>query len=82
MTKEDIIQKLKRIVEPYVNHTENFNNLTETSGFIKDLEINSANLVDVILDIEDEFNIRIENDDMEQMLNVKKSVEVIQQKLK
>ncbi|SHE29371.1 acyl carrier protein [Psychroflexus salarius] len=82
MTKEDIIQKLKRIVEPYVNHTENFNNLTETSDFIKDLEINSANLVDVILDIEDEFNIRIENDDMEQMLNVKKSVEVIQQKLK
>jgi acyl carrier protein len=82
MTKEDIIQKLKRIVEPYVNHTENFNNLTETSDFIKDLEINSANLVDVILDIEDEFNIRIENDDMEQMLNVKKSVEVIEQKLK
>ncbi|MGB2088584.1 MAG: acyl carrier protein [Psychroflexus salarius] len=82
MTKEDIIQKLKRIVEPYVNHTENFNNLTETSDFIKDLEINSANLVDVILDIEDEFNIRIENDDMEQKLNVKKSVEVIEQKLK
>ncbi|QSS97008.1 acyl carrier protein [Psychroflexus sp. ALD_RP9] len=82
MTKDNIIQKLKHIVEPYVNHTENFKNLSETSDFIKDLEINSANLVDVILDIEDEFNIRIENDDMEQMLNVEKSVEVIQQKLK
>jgi acyl carrier protein len=82
MKKEEIIQRLKAIVEPYVNNQEQFNNLTEESDFIKDLEINSANLVDVVLDIEDEFDIRIENEDMEQMLSVKQSVEIIESKLK
>lgn len=80
--KEEIIQRLKVIVEPYINNQEQFNNLTEESDFIKDLEINSANLVDVVLDIEDEFDIRIENEDMEQMLSVKQSVEIIESKLK
>ncbi|MFN2261577.1 MAG: acyl carrier protein [Psychroflexus sp.] len=81
MTHYEIIQKLKSIVEPYVNNQSNFEKLNENSDFIKDLEINSANLVDVVLDVEDEFDIRIENDDMEKMLNVEATVEVIQKKL-
>lgn len=82
MNKSTIIDKLKSIVEPYVNNTENFNQLSESSDFMKDLEINSANLVDVVLDIEDEFDIRIENDDIEQMLDIKSTIEIIQTKLK
>ncbi|WP_127845437.1 acyl carrier protein [Psychroflexus aestuariivivens] len=81
MTHNEIIQKLKSIVEPYVNNQPNFEQLNENSDFIKDLEINSANLVDVVLDVEDEFDIRIENDDMEKMLNVEATVDVIQKKL-
>lgn len=81
MNNQDIIQKLRRIVEPYVNNQSNFEKLTEESDFIKDLEINSANLVDVVLDVEDEFNIRIENDDMEKMLNMQATIDVIQKKL-
>jgi acyl carrier protein len=73
---------LKVIVQPYVNHQENFDNLTSKSDFINDLQINSANLVDVVLDVEDEFDIRIENDDMEKMISVEATVNVIQKKLK
>ena len=81
MTTESIQERLKKIVQPYVNNQDNFENLTSESNFINDLEINSANLVDVVLDVEDEFDIRIENDDMEKMTNVKATVEVIQKKL-
>ena len=81
MTSEAIQGQLKKIVKPYVNNQENFENLTTESDFISDLEINSANLVDVVLDVEDEFDIRIENEDMEKMTNVKATVEVIQKKL-
>ena len=81
MTSEAIQGQLKKIVKPYVNNQENFENLTIESDFISDLEINSANLVDVVLDVEDEFDIRIENEDMEKMTNVKATVEVIQKKL-
>jgi acyl carrier protein len=81
MTAEAIQDKLKVIVQPYVNHQENFDNLTSKSDFINDLQINSANLVDVVLDVEDEFDIRIENDDMEKMISVEATVNVIQKKL-
>ncbi|SDG53372.1 acyl carrier protein [Psychroflexus sediminis] len=82
MTSEAIQARLKQIVKPYVNNQENFENLSPESNFINDLEINSANLVDIVLDVEDEFDIRIENDDMEKMTDVETTVEVIQNKLK
>ncbi|MGK0412339.1 MAG: acyl carrier protein [Polaribacter sp.] len=81
MTKEEIIKKLTRIVKPYIQNEEGFKNISENTDFIKDLEINSANLVDIILDVEDEFEIEIDNDSMEQMLSVKATVEVIQAKI-
>lgn len=81
MTSESIQKQLKTIVKPYVNNQENFDNLSSESNFINDLEINSANLVDIVLDVEDEFDIRIENDDMEKMTNVEATVKVIQNKL-
>ena len=46
MNKEEIIVKLKAIVKPYIKNQEAFDNLTEDTDFIADLNINSANLVD------------------------------------
>jgi len=81
MTKEVLIAKLKEIVKPYVQDEAAFNNLSENTDFIKDLKINSANLVDVVLDVEDEFDIEIDNDSMEKMLSVKAAIEIIAAKL-
>ena len=81
MKKEEIILKLTTLVKPYVQNEEGFKNLNENTDFINDLEINSANLVDIILDVEDEFNIEIDNDSMEKMLSVKATVTVIQNKM-
>ena len=81
MTKEELITKLKTIVQPYIQDEEAFSNLSENTDFISDLKINSANLVDVILDVEDEFDIRIENDDMEKMTSVKAAMDIVNEKL-
>ena len=81
MTKEELIIKLKAIVKPYIQDEEAFKNLTEETDFINDLKINSANLVDVVLDVEDEFDIEIDNDSMEKMLSVKAAMQVIEEKL-
>ena len=81
MKKEEIIEILTTtLVKPYVQNEEAFKNLTEDTDFINDLEINSANLVDIVLDVEDEFNIEIDNDSMEKMLSVKAVVAIIQEK--
>ena len=81
MTNEELITKLKAIVAPYIQNEDAFKNLTEDTDYVNDLQINSANLVDIILDVEDEFDIRLENDDMEKMLDVKSTIEIINTKL-
>ena len=81
MTKEELLSKLKVIIEPYVQNQEGLEKLSGETNFIDDLEINSANLVDIILDVEDEFDIEIDNDGMDKMLTVNASIEVIQDKL-
>ncbi len=77
----DKIQELKAILKPYIRNEEAFEKLDENTHFINDLEINSANLVDVILDVEDKYDIEIDNDSMEKMQTVKDALEVINAKL-
>lgn len=81
MNKQESIQELKNIVKPYILNQEAFDTLTEETDFITDLKINSANLVDVILDIEEKYNIVIDNESMERMVNVKSAMEIIETKL-
>ncbi len=81
MNKEEIIQKLKTIVEPFVNNRDAFDTLTEDTDFITDLQINSANLVDIVLDVEDAFGIDIDNLAMEKMISIKATLDIIQAKL-
>jgi len=81
MSEKEIIARLKKIVEPYVQRMEGLNNFREETDFLNDLQINSANLVDVVLDVEDDFNIEIDNDSMEGMLTVGDAKTVIQKKI-
>lgn len=81
MNKEEVIAKLKEIIKPYTANADAYDNLTENTDFINDLGINSANLVDIVLDIEENFDVVIDNADMERMLDVKTAVEIIETKL-
>ena len=81
MTKKELITSLQKIIKPYVQDQEAFKNLSEETDFINDLKINSANLVDVILDVEDEFDIEIDNESKEKMLSVKAAIDIIETKL-
>lgn len=81
MNTEQIIEELKIILKPYIQDQEAFDLLTVNTDFISDLKINSANLVDIILDIEEKFNIVIDNEAMEKMINVQSAIEIIAIKL-
>ncbi|OEY71388.1 acyl carrier protein [Salegentibacter salarius] len=81
MKEKEILDSLKKIVTPYVQRKEGLENFNEETDFIKDLEVNSANLVDVILDVEDEFDIEIDNDSMSGMLTVGDAKNIIERKL-
>ena len=81
MNKKALIEKLKVIVKPYVKNEEAFELLNENTDFVNDLQINSANLVDIILDTEEEFDIEIDNESMEKMLDIKSAIEIIETKM-
>lgn len=81
MDKSTIKSQLKTIIKPYVNNKEAFENISENTDFITDLNINSANLVDIILDVEDVFKIEIDNVSMEKMLTMQATIEIIELKL-
>jgi len=81
MNKEEIIAALKTIIKPYSEEAESLENINEDTDFIVDLKINSANLVDIVLDVEEKFGIEIDNDSMTKMLTVKATIEVINSKL-
>ncbi len=82
MKHDELITKLKRIILPYIQDEKAFQELSMETDFIRDLKINSANLVDIVLDVEDEFNIKIENDDMEEMISVEGAMGIIRTRLK
>jgi acyl carrier protein len=81
MDKQELINKLKPIIKPYSNNMAALENMNEDTDFIKDLNINSANLVDIVLDIEEQFDVVIENTDMERMLNIRAALDIIETKL-
>jgi len=83
MDRKEIIDRLKPIIKTYAPAPvqEKIEDLKEDADFINDLYINSANLVDIILDVEEEFKISIDNAAMEKMLTVKASIDVIIAKL-
>ena len=80
MNKERF-QKLQNIIEIYLPEDVSVDDISETSYFTKELNINSANLVDIVLDVEDAFDITLENEDMDQMQTVKDALDIIDQKL-
>jgi len=81
MSREEILKELKKVLAPYTTNKEMLASINEQTNLIKDLKINSANLVDIIIDAEAKYNIEIDNDDAEKMMNVGTCIDVIIKKL-
>jgi len=81
MTRQEILNELKGVFAPYTTNKEALNNLNDQTDLIADLKINSANLVDIIIDAEAKYNIEIDYDSADKMLNVGSCIDVISEKL-
>ncbi|PMD91660.1 MULTISPECIES: acyl carrier protein [Siphonobacter] len=81
MNEAQLIESLKEIIKPYVQDEEAFAQLSPESNFIKDLKINSANLVDIVLDVEEAYQIEIDNESMERMQTVGAAMDIIREKV-
>ena len=81
MDRKEILNELKKVLVPYTEDKAMLEGLTEQTDLIKDLKINSANLVDIIIDAEAQYNIEIDFDAAEKMYNVGNCIDVIADKI-
>ncbi|HLX93564.1 MAG TPA: acyl carrier protein [Puia sp.] len=81
MDRQVILNELKKVLVPYTLNKEALNNINEQTDLIKDLKINSANLVDIIIDAENQYHIEIDMDSAERISNVGNCIDVIIEKM-
>lgn len=80
MTRETVKTDLINIIKPYLPEEVMNNEVSEENHLINDLMINSAHIVDIVLDIEDKFDIMIDDDVIGEMNTVNDSINVVLQK--
>lgn len=81
MTSEEIFARLEKIIKTYLPEDVLASEINPKSDLTRELNINSAHLVDIVLDIEDAFDIEFKNEDMEQLRSVEDAISIIQQKI-
>ncbi len=78
MMQEQVFQKVVSIITPFVKAPEALATIGMESSLVKDLKVNSARLVDVVLEIEDTFGMAIADADADRVKTVGDAVRLIQ----
>ncbi len=81
MSHEEIFEKVVKILTPYVKNQEALDTVSTETHILDELKVNSARLVDVVLEFEDAFDIEIADEDVDSVETVGNSVELIASKL-
>lgn len=77
MDTQEVFKKIVEILTPFAKNEEALSNVTMETSIQEDLEVNSARLVDIVLEIEDGFDIEISDDDADQVATVGDAVNLI-----
>lgn len=80
MTTMEIYKKLQPIVKNYIPEDLSEDDITMDSDLTQELDISSAYFIDIILDIEDAFDLEFDNDEIGNLQTIKDVVEIIQKK--
>lgn len=77
MNNEEIFEKLKRIIIEQLGANEE--NVTMEATFVDDLSADSLDIVELIMNIEEEFDMEIPDNDAEKIVTVGDVVKYIQE---
>ena len=81
MSQQEIFEKVVKILTPYVKNQEALDKVSLETHILDELKVNSARLVDVVLEFEDAFDIEIADDDVDAVETVGNAVTLIGAKL-
>ena len=80
MTNEQITKKFIEILKAYVKDASLLEKATIETHILKNLNVNSARIVDIIIKCEDVFGATIDDDEADRIATIGDAVTLIQQK--
>ena len=81
MSKEQIFEKVVAVLKRYTKNEDALTGVSVSTNILEDLKVNSARLVDVILDFEDVFNIEIADEDADSVNTVGDALQLIEARI-
>lgn len=81
VSRDEIFRKVVDIVSPFAKDKDALDDVSMETNILEDLKVNSARLVDVILEFEDEFDIEVEDEDADAVNTIGDAVELIEAKI-
>lgn len=81
MDEKQIMESVVKILTPWVKNEDALASVAMDTNILDDLKVNSARLVDVVIAFEDEFDIEIEDEDVDSVNTVGDAVKLIGSKL-
>jgi acyl carrier protein len=81
MEKNEIRSSLLELVRPFAKNKDALASASDSTSFLKDLNVSSSRLVDIVLDIEDKFGIEVADDEADTITTVGAAIELIETKL-
>ncbi len=81
VTQDEVFERVVKILTPYVKNQAALDGVGLKTHILEDLKVNSARLVDVVLEFEDAFDIEIADDDVDSVETVGSAVSLIQSKV-
>lgn len=76
MDRENVRKGFLDVIKPFVR-VEDLTSITESSLLVDDLKVNSTRFVDIILETEDKFKIRVDDEDMPRFERVGDAIDFI-----
>ncbi len=80
MDTKQIEERIIETITSYVKDQSLLETITNETHLIKDLKINSARLVDIVIRFEDVFDIEIDDEDVDRIRTIGDIIAVVQSK--
>jgi len=69
-TEAEVFEQVVKILTPFVKNQEALASVAPATHILDDLKVNSSRLVDVVLQLEDRFEIEVGDDDIDSVETV------------
>jgi len=78
---QEVFNNVVSIISKHAKNQSALEALTSETNILNDLQVNSARLVDIVLDFEDKFDLEISDDDADKIETIGDAVNLVEKLL-